>query len=44
MRYLQAELDAQIDAAIVAGYVSRPQEADSWAELAGREAISAEPW
>jgi metal-responsive CopG/Arc/MetJ family transcriptional regulator len=42
--YLEAELDAQIDAAIVAGYRSQPQEPDAWTELAAREAIAAEPW
>jgi hypothetical protein len=42
--YLEAELDAQIDAAIVAGYEAQPQEADPWAQVAAREAIAAEPW
>lgn len=42
--YLGVDADARIDAAIVAGYEAQPQEPDRWAELAGREAIAAEPW
>jgi metal-responsive CopG/Arc/MetJ family transcriptional regulator len=42
--YLEADLEARIDAAIVAGYETQPQEPDSWAEVAAREAIAAEPW
>jgi hypothetical protein len=41
--YLESERDAQIDAAIVAGYEAQPQEGDAWAEVAAREVIAAEP-
>jgi predicted DNA-binding protein len=42
--FLADDLDARIDAEIVAGYRWRPQEPDLWADIAAREAISAEPW
>jgi metal-responsive CopG/Arc/MetJ family transcriptional regulator len=42
--FLAADLDARIDAEIVAGYRRRPQEPDRWADLVAREAIAAEPW
>ena len=42
--YLDADAEARIDAAVVAGYEARPQEADRWAEVAARETIAAEPW
>jgi metal-responsive CopG/Arc/MetJ family transcriptional regulator len=43
-QYLSSDIEARIDAAIVAGYERLPQAADRWAEIAGREAIAAEPW
>lgn len=43
-RYLAADAESSIDHAVVAGYLGVPQEEDRWAELAGREAIAAEPW
>lgn len=42
--YLADELEAEIDRKIVQGYRKKPQKADEWAEVAAREAISAEPW
>jgi hypothetical protein len=36
--------DAGVDAAVVTGYEAWPQAPDSWAELAARETIAAEPW
>jgi mRNA interferase MazF len=35
--YLADDVDARIDAAIVAGYRRRPQEPDAWADAAARE-------
>jgi metal-responsive CopG/Arc/MetJ family transcriptional regulator len=42
--YLAEDVDARIDTAIVAAYERLPQEADSWVDVAAREAIAAEPW
>jgi metal-responsive CopG/Arc/MetJ family transcriptional regulator len=42
--YLSDDIDARIDAAVVAGYERLPQESDAWADVAAREAIAAEPW
>ncbi len=42
--FLAADVEGQIDAAIVAGYRTNPPADDRWAELSTRAAIAAEPW
>ncbi len=42
--YLAADVEASVDARLVAGYRAQPQEPDGWHEVAAREAIASEPW
>ncbi|MBA2384086.1 MAG: CopG family transcriptional regulator [Actinobacteria bacterium] len=43
-QYLANDLEAAVDARIVAAYERQPQERDHWSEIAAREAIAADPW
>ena len=43
-RYVADDISARIDAAVVAGYKSVPQEADPWSDMVARQMIAAEPW
>jgi metal-responsive CopG/Arc/MetJ family transcriptional regulator len=43
-RYLEADLEAEIDRQIVNAYTRVPQEDDPWLEEAARRTIAAEPW
>jgi metal-responsive CopG/Arc/MetJ family transcriptional regulator len=43
-RYVEEEVSARVDAAIVAGYRRIPQDTDSWSDVVAQETIAAEPW
>ena len=43
-RYVEEEVSARVDAAIVAGYRRIPQDTDPWSDIVARETIAAEPW
>ena len=43
-RYLQEELEGDIDRQMIEGYGRIPQKADPYFEAAARESIAAEPW
>jgi metal-responsive CopG/Arc/MetJ family transcriptional regulator len=43
-QYIARDADAEIDAAIIAGYTRIPQDEDPWAYAAAEESIRREPW